>query len=79
MNDMLLFCEAGKEQLMNWRWTLIYFDIIADLKVDLQKSKLIPMREGNCVSPSAITKTTIDHVKNVQHDFLWGYLFPEGI
>ena len=45
MNDMLLFCEAGKEQLMNWRWTLIYFDIIADLKVDLQKSKLIPMRE----------------------------------
>ena len=29
---------------MHLRWTLIFFDIIADLKVNLQKRKLTPMR-----------------------------------
>ena len=38
-----MFCEANLEQLMYLGWTLMWFEAISGLKINLSKSKIIPV------------------------------------
>ena len=44
LNDTLVFCEPSLDQLTYLSWVLIWFETILGLRVNLDKSKLIPMR-----------------------------------
>ena len=40
VNDKLLFCEADKDQLKFLSWTLMWFEAMSGLKINLTKAKL---------------------------------------
>ena len=40
-NDTLLFCEANKDQLKFLSWTLIWFEAMSRLRINLNKSDII--------------------------------------
>ena len=42
-DDKLLFCEANKDQLKFLSWTLIWFEAVSGLKINLNKSEIIPI------------------------------------
>ena len=42
-DDMLLFCEADKDQIKFLSWTLTWFEAVLGLKIDLNKSEIIPI------------------------------------
>ena len=42
-DDTVLFCEANSKQLMYLEWTLMWFEAISGLKINLSKSEIIPM------------------------------------
>ena len=42
-DDTILFCEANSEQLVYLRWTLMWFEAFSGLKINLNKSKIIPL------------------------------------
>ena len=42
-NDMLLFCDANKDQLKFLSWTLMWFEVVSGLKINLNKSEIIPI------------------------------------
>ena len=42
-DDTVLFCEANSEQLMYLGWTLMWFEAFSGLKINLNKSEIIPM------------------------------------
>ena len=42
-NDTIIFCEANSEQLMYLRWTLMWFEAFSGLKINLNKSEIIPL------------------------------------
>ena len=42
-DDTLIFYEAREEQMMFLRWLLMWFEVISGLKVNMDKSELIPM------------------------------------
>lgn len=41
--NIIIFCEANVEQLIYLNWILIWFKAISSLKVNMEKSELIPM------------------------------------
>ena len=41
-DDTILFYEANSEQLMYLRWTLMWFEAFSGLKINLNKSVIIP-------------------------------------
>ena len=43
VDDTILFCEANSEQLMYLRWTLMWFEAFSGLKINLNKSVIIPL------------------------------------
>ena len=43
-DDMLLFCEANKDQLKFLSWILMWFEVMSGLKINLNKSEIIPIR-----------------------------------
>ncbi|RVX08033.1 hypothetical protein CK203_014652 [Vitis vinifera] len=43
VDDTLIFCEAQEEKMMFLCWLLMWFEAISRLKVNLDKSELIPM------------------------------------
>ena len=43
-DDTLLFCEADKDQLKFPSWILMWFEAMSGLKINLNKSKIIPIR-----------------------------------
>ena len=43
VDDTILFCEANYEQLMYLRWTLMWFEAFSGLKINLNKSAIIPL------------------------------------
>ena len=43
-DDTLLFCEDNKDQLEFWKWVVICFEVVSDLKINMQKSEIIPVR-----------------------------------
>ena len=42
-DDTILFCEAISEHLMYLRWTLMWFEAFSGLKINLNKSEIIPL------------------------------------
>ena len=48
VDDIILFCDASKEQLLYIRMVLIVFEAITSLKVNVGKSEIVPVVEvGN--------------------------------
>lgn len=43
--DTILLCECCLEQLISLSWVLLFFEASLSLEVNLEKSKLIPMRK----------------------------------
>ena len=43
-DDTPLFCEANKYQLKFLSWTLMWFEVMSGLKINLNKSEIIPIR-----------------------------------
>ena len=43
VDDAIIFCEAISEQLMYLRWTLMWFEAFSGLKINLNKSEIIPL------------------------------------
>ena len=46
-DDTILFCEAKSKQLMYFRWTLMWFEAFSGLKINLNKSVIIPLGRVN--------------------------------
>ena len=44
-NDTLLFCEDNRDQLVFWKWAVISFEVVSCLKINMQKSEIIPVGE----------------------------------
>ena len=42
-DDTIILCEANSEQLMCLRWTLMWFEAFSGLKINLNKSEIIPL------------------------------------
>ena len=42
-DDTIVFCEAKSEQLMCLSWTLMWFEAFSGLKINLNKSEIIPL------------------------------------
>ena len=42
-DDTIIFCESNSEQLMCLRWTLMWFEAFSGLKINLNKSVIIPL------------------------------------
>ena len=43
-DDTLVFYGASQDQMMYLSWTLMWFEAISGLRINLDKSKLIPLR-----------------------------------
>ena len=53
-NDTIMFCDANPEQLMYLGWTLMWFEAFSGLRINLSKSKIIPVsRVSNVETPAA--------------------------
>ena len=42
-NDTLIFCEANKDELKYLSWILMWFEALSGLKINLNKSEIIPI------------------------------------
>ena len=42
-DDTLIFCDVGKESLEYLSWVFLWFDACSNLKINLEKSDLIPV------------------------------------
>ena len=42
-DDTLVFYGASQDQMMYLSWTLMWFEVISRLRINLDKSKLIPL------------------------------------
>ena len=42
-DDTLIFCQAQEEQITFLLWLLMWFEVISGLRVNLDKSELIPI------------------------------------
>ena len=43
VDDTLIFCDASKESLEYLSWVFLWFDACSNLKINLEKSDLIPV------------------------------------
>ena len=41
-DDTLLFCKADKDELKFISWTLMWFEAVSGLKINLNKSEILP-------------------------------------
>ena len=42
-DDTLLFCEDNRDQLIFWKWAVYCFELVSGLKINMQKSEVIPV------------------------------------
>ncbi|KAJ9701144.1 hypothetical protein PVL29_006475 [Vitis rotundifolia] len=42
-DDTLLFCEDNRNQLDFWKWVVYCFEVVSGLKINMQKSEIIPV------------------------------------
>ena len=60
-DDTIVFCEAKSEQLMCLSWTLTWFEAFSGLKINLNKSEIIPLgRVDNVESLAAELGCRVD-------------------
>ena len=84
VDDTILFYEANSEQLMYLRWTLIWFEAFSGLKINLNKSVIIPLgrvdnvevlaAELGCGVGSSPQRTWVFHLGLLIG--LWGFGIP---
>ena len=43
VDDTLVFCEASLDQITYLCWLLVWFEAISRLRINLEKSELIPV------------------------------------
>ena len=53
-DDTIIFCEDKSEQLMCLRWTLMWFEAFSGLKINLNKSEIIPLGRVDNVESLAV-------------------------
>ena len=41
---LFFFCEDNRDQLDFWKWVVICFEVASGLKINIQKSEIIPVR-----------------------------------
>ena len=46
-DDTILFCDASREQLLSIRLALFCFQAFMGLKVNVEKSEIVPIKEVN--------------------------------
>ena len=47
-DDTLVFCKDEKDQMVYLSWILVWFEAFYGLKINLEKSSILPMRRvGN--------------------------------
>ena len=54
MDDTVVFCEARKEYLTHLSWILFCFEAASGLKINLDKSEVIPVGEVEEVNKMAV-------------------------
>ena len=54
VDDTVIFCEAKKEYLMHLSWILFWFKAALGLKINLDKSEVIPVGEVEGVNEMAV-------------------------
>ena len=54
VDDTLVFCEESQDQLTYLSWLLMWFESCSGLKVNLEKSELIPMGRVNDIEDLAL-------------------------
>ena len=42
-DDTLVFCEASEDQMVHLSWLLMWFEAISGLRINLDKSKILPV------------------------------------
>ena len=42
-NDTLVFCQASQDHLTYLSWLLMWFEVVSGLRINLEKSELIPV------------------------------------
>ena len=42
VDDIIVFCEASQEQVTFLYWLLMWFEVMLGLKINLEKSEMIP-------------------------------------
>ena len=45
-DDTLVFCEASQDQMAYLRWLLMWFEAISGLRINLDKSEILSIRES---------------------------------
>ena len=45
VDDTIIFCETRKENLTFLSWILAWFEVVSGLRINLAKSKLVPVGE----------------------------------
>ncbi|KAJ9699285.1 hypothetical protein PVL29_008065 [Vitis rotundifolia] len=53
-DDTIIFCEARKEYLTSLGWVLAWFEVASGLRINLAKSKLIPVGEVEDIEDMAV-------------------------
>ena len=53
-NDTIIFCEARKDNLTFLSWTLAWFEATSNLRINLAKSKFIPVGEVEEIEEMAV-------------------------
>ena len=53
-DDTLMFCEAIPEQMVSLSWLLIWFETISGLKINLDKSEILPVGRVDNVEDLAL-------------------------
>ncbi|RVW36937.1 hypothetical protein CK203_094919 [Vitis vinifera] len=70
-DDTLVFCEESLDQMTYLSWLLMWFEACLGLKINLEKSELIPMGRVQVIKDLALEKVRL-RLEKIQRDFLWG-------
>ena len=46
VDDTIIFCKDSWDEITYWRWTLMWFEVVLGLRVNLEKSLILPMGGG---------------------------------
>lgn len=44
-DDTFVFCGVDQKQLEHQGWTFMWFEVISNLKINIENNELIPLRE----------------------------------
>ena len=53
-DDTIIFCEARQDHLTSLSWILVWFEVASGLKINLAKSKVIPVGEVEDIDELAV-------------------------